>query len=416
MEGKRLNMIEQGPGFKSGIRDFKKAVNPGTIGGALVALAFAYTGPAILAFQAGQNAGFTQAQTLSWVSTVYIAGGLLSFFLGLYYKMPIVGAWSIPGVAMVGQAISGYSFNEAAGAFLIAGILVFLLGITGWVKKIMDWIPLPIVMGMIAGVFMKYGTGIVLNAKADIVVGAVCICAFLITPLITKKIPPVLGSLLFGILAAVVRGQFHFEVSDYGLAGPMLIMPKLNPGTIMSVSIPLAVLVIGAENAQAIGVLKGAGYKVPINAMTIASGIGGIVTSFFGGHNANIAGPMTAIIAADGNGPKEYRYGGAVLNGIGLIVFGVLASYALGIVAGLPSALVSLLAGLAMINILINALKDAFGSGMYKTGAFAAFVIGMSGITILGIGSAFWSLVGGVAVGILADGKTAKTPAAVREG
>lgn len=415
MGGRKMNMIEPGPGFKSGIRDFKKAVNAGTVSGALVALAFAYTGPAILAFQAGQNAGFTQAQTLSWVSTVYIAGGLLSFFLGLYYKMPIVGAWSIPGVAMVGMAISGYSFNEAAGAFLVAGILVFLLGITGWVKKIMDWIPLPIVMGMIAGVFMKYGTGIVLNAKADIVVGAVCICAFLITPMITKKIPPVLGSLVFGILAAVVRGQFHFEVSDYGLAGPMFVVPVLNPGTIMSVSIPLAVLVIGAENAQAIGVLKGAGYQVPVNGMTIASGIGGIVTSFFGGHNANIAGPMTAIIAADGNGPKEYRYGGAVLNGIGLIIFGVLASYALGIVAGLPSALVSLLAGLAMINILINALKDAFGTGLYKTGAFAAFIIGMSGITILGIGSAFWALVGGVAVGVLADGKVAKAPQAVGE-
>ncbi|MBT9775213.1 benzoate/H(+) symporter BenE family transporter [Clostridium sp. MCC353] len=410
-----MNMIEPGPGFKSGIRDFKKAVNAGTVSGALVALAFAYTGPAILAFQAGQNAGFTQAQTLSWVSTVYIAGGLLSFFLGLYYKMPIVGAWSIPGVAMVGMAISGYSFNEAAGAFLVAGILVFLLGITGWVKKIMDWIPLPIVMGMIAGVFMKYGTGIVLNAKADIVVGAVCICAFLITPMITKKIPPVLGSLVFGILAAVVRGQFHFELSDYGLAGPSFVVPVLNPGTVMSVSIPLAVLVIGAENAQAIGVLKGAGYQVPINGMTIASGIGGIVTSFFGGHNANIAGPMTAMIAADGNGPKEYRYGGAVLNGIGLIVFGVLAGYALGIVAGLPSALVSLLAGLAMINILINALKDAFGTGLYKTGAFAAFIIGMSGITILGIGSAFWALVGGVAVGMLADGRGAKAPEAVRE-
>ncbi|WP_252198026.1 benzoate/H(+) symporter BenE family transporter [Clostridium sp. MCC353] len=415
MGSRKMNMIEPGPGFKSGIRDFKKAVNAGTVSGALVALAFAYTGPAILAFQAGQNAGFTQAQTLSWVSTVYIAGGLLSFFLGLYYKMPIVGAWSIPGVAMVGMAISGYSFNEAAGAFLVAGILVFLLGITGWVKKIMDWIPLPIVMGMIAGVFMKYGTGIVLNAKADIVVGAVCICAFLITPMITKKIPPVLGSLVFGILAAVVRGQFHFELSDYGLAGPSFVVPVLNPGTVMSVSIPLAVLVIGAENAQAIGVLKGAGYQVPINGMTIASGIGGIVTSFFGGHNANIAGPMTAMIAADGNGPKEYRYGGAVLNGIGLIVFGVLAGYALGIVAGLPSALVSLLAGLAMINILINALKDAFGTGLYKTGAFAAFIIGMSGITILGIGSAFWALVGGVAVGMLADGRGAKAPEAVRE-
>lgn len=401
-------MIEKGPGFRSGIKDLGKAMNPANIGSALVSLAFAYTGPAILAFQAGQNAGFTQAQTLSWVSIVYIVGGLLSFLLALYYKMPIVGAWSIPGVAMVGMAITGYSFSEASGAFLVAGILVFLLGITGMIKKIMNWIPLPIVMGMIAGVFMKYGTGIVTNAQADIVVGAVCILAFLVTPLLTKKIPPVLSALILGILTAMLRGQFTFELSAYGFSGPMLVMPKLNPSTIMSVSVPLAVLVIGAENAQAIGVMKGAGYDVPINAMTILSGIGGIVTSFFGGHNANIAGPMTAIIAADGNGPKEYRYGGAVLNGIGLIVFGLVASAAMGIVAGLPSALVTLLAGLALINILINALKDAFGNGKYRTGAFAAFVIGMSGISILGIGAAFWSLIGGVLVGILADGKDFK--------
>lgn len=402
-------IIEPGPGFKSGLKDFGKAVNTGTVSGALVALAFAYTGPAILAFQAGQNAGFTEAQTLSWVSAVYIVGGLLSFVLGFYYKMPIVGAWSIPGVAMVGMAISGYSFNEAAGAFLMAGIIVFLLGITGWISKVMEWIPLPIVMGMIAGVFMKYGTGIVTNAKTDLVVGGVCIIAFLVTPLLTKKIPPVLGALVLGIITATFRGQFVFEMSNYGFAGPMFVLPKLNPSTIMSVSVPLAALVIGAENAQAIGVLKETGYKPPVNAMTVASGIAGIITSFFGGHNANIAGPMTAIIAADGNGPKEYRYGGAVLNGAGLILFGIMASYALGMVSGLPSSLVTLLAGLALINILIKALKDAFGSEKYKMGAFAAFIIGMSGLTIWGIGSAFWALVGGVIIGMIADRSDFKT-------
>lgn len=402
-EVQKREIIEQGPGFRSGLKDVKKAINPGTISSTLISLAFAYTGPAILAFEAGQNAGFTQLQTLSWVSAIYIGGGLISFILALYYKMPIVGAWSIPGVAMVGLAITGYSFNEAAGAFLIAGIIVLILGVTGWVKQIMEWIPLPIVMGMIAGVFMKYGTGIVTNTKADLVVGGVCVLAFLVTPLLSQKIPPVLSALVLGIITALMKGQFTFVDVNYGIAGPMLVMPKFNPSTIMSVSVPLAVLVIGAENAQAIGVLRGVGYKVPINAMTIISGLGGIATSFFGGHNANIAGPMTAFVATDEISPKEYRYGGAILNGIGMILFGLLASYALGIVAGLPSALVSLLAGLALIKILINALKDAFGTGKYKNGAFAAFVVGMSGISIMGIGSAFWALVIGVAVGVLAD-------------
>lgn len=399
----KREIIEKGPGFRSGLKDIKKAINPGTVSSTLISLAFAYTGPAILAFEAGQNAGFTQLQMLSWVSAVYIVGGLLSFILALYYKMPIVGAWSIPGVAMVGMAITGYSFHEAAGAFLIAGIIVLILGVTGWVKQIMDWIPQPIVMGMIAGVFMKYGTGIVTNTKTDLLVGGVCVLAFLVTPLLTQKIPPVLSALILGIITALIKGQFVFTDINYGIAGPMFVLPKFNPGTIMSVSVPLAVLVIGAENAQAIGVLKGVGYEVPINAMTVWSGLGGIATSFFGGHNANIAGPMTAIIATEENSPKEYRYGGALLNGIGLILFGLLTSYALGIVAGLPGALVTLLAGLALIKILINALKDAFGTGKYKTGAFAAFVVGMSGISVLGIGSAFWALVIGVAVGLLAD-------------
>ena len=59
--------------------------------------------------------------------------------------------------------------------------------------------------------------------------------------------------------------------------------------SIISFSIPFAIMVVGAE-MQAIGVMMGQGYKVPINGMTIASGIGGIVSPLFGLHNTNIAG------------------------------------------------------------------------------------------------------------------------------
>jgi benzoate membrane transport protein len=69
---------------------------------------------------------------------------------------------------------------------------------------------------------------------------------------------------------------------------PQLVTPSFNIDAIISIGIPLALLVIAAENAQATGVLMTQGYKPPINEMTILSGIGGINV----GHNANIAGSM----------------------------------------------------------------------------------------------------------------------------
>ena len=177
----------------------------------------------------------------------------------------------------------------------------------------------------------------------------IVLAVFLLFPLITKKLPAVLPALIAGLIVAGIRGDFAFQASDYGFTILQFTVPKFNAGTILSLSVPLAVLVIGAENAQAIGVLKGQKYNVPINAMTIWSGIGGMLTAFFGGHNANIAGPMTAIIADPSTGDPEKRYPGAVLNGAGLIIFGIFTSYALGIVSGLPATLISVLAGLALI-------------------------------------------------------------------
>jgi benzoate membrane transport protein len=158
------------------------------------------------------------------------------------------------------------------------------------------------------------------------------------------------------------------------------------------------------------GVLLGQGYQVPFNAMTIVSGIGGIVTSFFGGHNANIAGPMTAICSSDEAGEaKESRYAASVVNGILFGAFGLFASFALAFVKGLPGNLVNLIAGLAMINVLYNAFNDGFSTRKFKFGSFFALVIAMSGITILKIGAPFWALVAGTLISLIVEPKDFKS-------
>ena len=117
------------------------------------------------------------------------------------------------------------------------------------------------------------------------------------------------------------------------------------------------------------GVLKAQGYNVPANGMTVASGIGGIISGLVGAHNANIAGPMTAICSSQEAGPKEGRYAASFWNGLTFAAFGVVGSFAIAFVSFIPTELVNVLAGLAMLNVLIQAFSEGFGTLKYKTGA-----------------------------------------------
>ena len=404
-----MKLFEKGPGFKSGLRDLPGHLNGSTIAAGLISSVFGCTGPALVVISASSAAGFTTADTVTWIFGIYVFGGLLGMLLALYYKMPISGAYSIPGATLMGAALAGYTFNQAAGAFIIAGVIVLIIGVTGLIGKIMKFLPLEIVMAMVAGCMLKFGLNIVTYTQKDIIVCGSSVLAFFIIPRIFKKFPAVLAALVVGVVVALLTGGFSGgNMGSVSYIAPRLIKPAFSGSLILSCSIPLAALVIGAENAQAMGVLKAQGYDVPANGMTVASGIGGIVSGLFGAHNANIAGPMTAICASDEAGAKEGRYAASVVNGITFAVFGLVASYAIGFVNLIPIGLTYVLAGLAMINVLIQSFRDAFKSGKYKVGAFFALIVGVSGISLLHIGSAFWALVFGVVISLICDYKDFK--------
>lgn len=400
----KKELIEKGPGFSSGLRDLKKNLNSKTITAGFVAAVFGCTGPAILIINASTGAGYTTEQTISWLFGVYFFSGLISLIMSLYYKMPIVGGSSISGVSMLATSLIGFSFNEAVGAFIVAGILVLILGLTGLIGKVMKFLPLPIVMGMISGVMLKFATGIVTSTVASPIICVAALVGFFFIQKVSGKISPILGALLFGIVAMVVTGGFNPEAFDMRYIAPHLATPVFSLTSILAVSIPLAALIVGADNAQAIGITRGQGFDVPINAMTLISGFGGIFAGMFGAHNANIAGPMTAICSSSEAGEdKAGRYGAAFANGIFFISFGLASSFAMSFIKGIPLPLVSILAGLAMVNVLMNCFKYGFSTGFFKLGSFFAFIIGASNITLLSIGSAFWALLVGVAVSLITE-------------
>lgn len=310
---------------------------------------------------------------------------------------------------MLISSLKEYGFQDASGAYLVAGIIVLVLGLSGLIGKVMKWLPVPIVMAMIAGAMVRFGTGIITSAQAAPAIGIATLVGYFAAPKISKKIPPILLSLISGMTAATVTGQLNFANVKYAMVAPSLVMPTFDIGAMISIAIPLAVLVMGAENAQAYGVLLSQGYKPPINAMTVISGLGGIVTAFFGGHNANIAGPMTAICSSDEAGEdKEKRYGATIVNGVLFGGFGLIASIAVAFVAGLPKHLIGIIAGLAMIGVLISSFEYAFATKKFRTGAFFALMIAISGVAFFKIASPFWALIGGVVASLIVEPKDFK--------
>lgn len=401
---KKRSIIEKGPGFKSGIKDFTKGINSKSLTIGTVSAVWGAAGPCLIVMSAATAAGFNNEQTVSWIFGILFFAGCIGVIMPLYYKIPISGGFSIPGASMLATSLVGFTFNEASFAFIAAGIIVLLLGLTGLIGKVMRFLPLPIVMGMILGVMLRFGTGIATSTVSSPLVAGSAVLAFFLIPRIIKKASPMLCAIVVGIVVAIIIGEFKADFSSIKYIPPQIARPSANFASILSVSIPLAALVIGAENSQGMGCLRAQGYNPPVNAMTAISGVAGICAGIVGAHNANIAGPMTCMnSSSDAGEDKKYRYPASVICGTLFIIFGLLGSYTLAFLQMFPPDLMTALAGLAMINVLMGAVKDAFGTGKCMLGAMFAFFIGASGITIVSIGAAFWGLVGGVLISLIAE-------------
>lgn len=412
MENTGRHWIEPGPGIAAGLRDLPSRLNVKTASAGLVAAIFGCSGPALIVIGAAGAGHLTNGQTVAWLLAIYGLGGLISLVMALYYKTPVTGAYSIPGAALVAGSLTVFSFDQAVGAFIMAGVIVFILGITGLIGRVMRWLPMPIVMAMIAGALIRFGIGAVTAiGTLPIVVGAT-VLAFFLSMRLTRVVPPVLSALVVGLIAVWATGSFGTAEAGISFVMPEFTAPRFTLDAFLAIALPLAILVVGAENAQAIGVLQAEGYRPPINAMTVISGVGGILAGFLGGHNANIAGPMTAICSSDQAGEdKQGRYAATIVNGILFAGFGIFAGLLVPLILMLPAPLIGAVAGLAMINVLLMAFQSAFTRDAgYQIGAFVALVVAMSNISILGISAPFWALVAGATVSMLVE-----RPPVVRE-
>lgn len=382
------------------VRDF----GPRYAANGLIGILFSCTGPVAVILAAGSAGGLSPAELASWIFGVFALNGMLTITMSLAYRQPLGFFWTIPGTILVGGALTHLSWPEVVGAFFVTAALITLLGVTGLVRRVMDALPMPIVMAMVAGVFLSFGINLVTAVSGDAAIAVPMIAVFLLlgaVPVLGRWLPPILGALIAGASAIAVSGRFAPAGGDAGVvAAPVFTAPVFTWSAIVELVVPLAVTVIVVQNGQGVAVLRAAGHNPPVNVSTLMCGLWSFPAACVGAVSTCLTGPTNALLTASGERTRQYT---AALTCGGLaIVFGLFAPLFVRWMVGAPASFVAVLGGLAMLEALRGAFVAGFGRG-YTMGALIAFVVTASDVTFWGIGAAFWGIVAGVAVSWLLE-------------
>ncbi len=360
---------------------------------------FAATAPVAIILSVGTRGGLSEAELASWIFGVFFINGLITILFCWVYRQPLAFFWTIPGTVLVGPALGHLSFAEVIGAFYATGGLMLVLGVTGWVKRAMHAVPMPIVMGMVAGVFLRFGLDLVRSLHDDAVIVAPMIAVWLLltfAPGLGRRMPPLIGALLVGALVAALTGRF--SASSLGaleFVRPVIHVPAWSMGAMFELVVPLAITVLVVQNGQGIAVLKAAGHEPPVDAITVACGLGAMASAVVGSVSTCLTGPTNAIITSSGE--RERHYVAGIFTGVLAVVFGLLSPAFTRLMLHAPKSFIMALAGLAMLRILQAAFVASF-KDRFTLGALVAFLVTVADRGLLNIGAAFWGLLAGIAV------------------
>jgi benzoate membrane transport protein len=363
---------------------------------AFVAAIVGFGGTLAVIIAAADAVGATQAQTASWVTAICLAMAVETAWLSQWTRMPVITAWSTPGAALV-AASSGFTMADAVGAFIVTALLLIATGLFKPLTKLVSRIPASVASGMLAGIVVTFAINAARTVPLD---------PWLVLPLIAAFFAIRLFNPALSVLAVLVGGGTIAFLSGRigGLPAPelstlTLTMPEFSFAATVGLAIPLYLVTMASQNLSGLAVLRAAGYQPDAGALITVTGFFSLLTAPFGALTTNLAAISAAICTGpDAHPDPAQRWKTGPFYALAYLAFAAFGASLVAIFAVLPQSLIVLVAGLALMAPLANALSIALGHDRERMAATTAFVVTASGLTLGGIGSAFWGLVAGLAV------------------
>ncbi|SDF99443.1 benzoate/H(+) symporter BenE family transporter [Phytopseudomonas seleniipraecipitans] len=363
-----------------------------------------YTSSLVLMFQAGQAAGLSAGQISSWIWALSIGMAVTCIGLSLRYRAPVMVAWSTPGAALLITSLPGVPYSEAIGAYILCSALILVCGLTGSFDRIMRRIPGSIAAALLAGVLFKIALEICVAAEQQ----PLLVIAMLFAYLLGKRLLPryaVLAALLVGCVLAGTLGLLNFSEFELQLATPEWTTPSFSIAAAISIGIPLFIVAMASQNLPGMAVLRANGYDVPASPLLNTTSLVSILLAPFGSHGIHMAAISAAICAGpEAHEDPKKRYTAAIWCGVFYGIAGLFGATLAALFAALPKALILSIAALALFASIIGGLTQAMSEAKEREAALITFLVTASGMTLFGVGSAFWGIVAGLVTLMLLNG------------
>ncbi|MBE1527052.1 benzoate membrane transport protein [Sphingopyxis sp. OAS728] len=362
---------------------------------ALIAALVGFGGTIALVVQAMRNLGASGDQTGSAVTAlclgIAVAGAALSWRL----RMPVVLAWSTPGAALLAAAAPGLSWPVAIGIFLSAALMMILLGIVPLLGRLAERIPASIASAMLAGVLLPFCLKLFALGAADPLLVALLVAVFVAA---RARLPlyALLLALAAGMVLTLARGDIG-PLPQGATFGTLLpVVPTFDARAILSVGVPLFLVTLVSQNLPGLVVLRGAGYAPQPRPLIVGSALAWLAAAPFGAHGLNLAAITAAICTAEEAHPdRAKRWTVGMLYAGFYLLLAIFSPLLVRLFLALPPTVIAALTGIALIPALLGAMESMMVAKSDRDPAILTFLATGSGLTLLGLGSAFWGLVVG---------------------
>lgn len=362
---------------------------------ALAAVLVSYGSSAVIIFQAAQAFGANDVQTASWFTGLGIACGVLTVYLSVRYRAPVMIAWCTPGAAMM-VGLSGVSLAQGVAAFMFAAALLVLSALTGFFDRLVRLIPPSLAAAMLAGILINFGSRVFVSVQTQAVLVGLMLAVYLLCQIRCPR---------YGVLLMLIAGVGYawaaglIDTAAIHAAAPVLVwvQPEFEVGHLIGVGVPLFIASLATQNVPGMAILRAYGYRdVPAKPLVALPAAATLFTAPLGVFMVNLAAISSAIcMGSDVDKDITQRYRANILLGIMYALLGAAGGMVVSLFAALPPELLVALAGIAIFSTLQANLVAAFQDEATREASLITLLTSASGLSLFGISSAFWGLLFG---------------------
>lgn len=375
-------------------------ISGSAIGAGCLAVLVSYAGPLLIYLSAAEAMGISKQGFSSWVFAISVAAGLSSIGLSLWFRVPVAMAWSAPGTVLLISLGTSLSLAEMIGAYIAVAAVLVLIGVSGVFERLVQVLPPSVTNGMMAGILFGFGLKAAGGLATDpaaiallIVIFAVCIVAF---PRFAMLVLLASALLISAVFYDASLGKVSVIFASLDVTGP-----SFSTGAMLSLALPLLITTLSGQYLPGMAILRANGFRVSANPILIVGGLVSALAALLGGITTALASITAAFCAgSDSHEDLDRRYVAGIACGVFFCLGGVFAGTIVEVLVLLPTALIALLAGLALLQPILKFTSAMLESHDAQAGLLT-FLFTASGVSVFGIGSAFWGVVIGIAVHFL---------------